>query len=141
MYLYSKFTATKTACCIGIMVGCVFGYFADCTVDTLPLFILIIITILLLCRNVGVGMLRFGWSSMSVITDGLVMAEEPTFHNVFRLPVNKIVPKIRSHFINKQRHPFSSLTWCCALLLHKRGYTRKDMSCRSWVLYQIICYR
>ena len=34
----------------------------------------------------------------------------------------KSVPKIRSHFINKQRHPFwpfSSLTWCCALLLHK----------------------
>ena len=30
--------------------------------------------------------------------------------------------EIRSHFINKQRHPFwpfSSLTWCCALLLHK----------------------
>ena len=57
-----------------------------------------------------------------VLTGSLALAAEPTFHNVFRLPVNKSVPKIRSHLINKQRHPFwpfSSLTWCCAVLLHK----------------------
>ena len=53
---------------------------------------------------------------------GLALAEEPTFYNVFTLPVNRSVPKIRSHFINKQMSsfwPLSSLTWCCALLLHK----------------------
>ena len=59
----------------------------------------------------------------SGIVTGLALSDEPTFHNVFRLPVNKkVCQEIRSHFINKQRHsfwPFSSLTWCCALLLHK----------------------
>ena len=59
----------------------------------------------------------------SGIVTGLALSDEPTFHNVFRLPVNKkVCQEIRSHFINKQRHPFwpfSFLTWCCALLLHK----------------------
>ena len=72
------------------MAGCVFPYFADSTV-VMPLFLLI--AILLLCRNVGVGMLRFGWSSMGVVTGGLALAEDPTFHDVFRLPVNRSVPK------------------------------------------------
>ena len=72
------------------MAACVFGYFADCTV-VMPLFLLI--AILLLCRNVGVGMPRFGWSSMGVVTGGLTLAEESTFHNVFRLPVNKCAKK------------------------------------------------
>ena len=71
------------------MAGCVFGYFADCTVVML---LFLLIAILLLCRDVGVGMLRFGWSS-TVVTSELALAEEPTFHNVFRLPVNKSVPK------------------------------------------------
>ena len=65
------------------------------------------------------------------LTGSLALAAEPTFHNVFRLPVNKSVPKIRSHFINKQRHPFwsfSSLTWCCALLLHKYKF---DLICQA----------
>ena len=71
------------------MAGCVFGYFADCTVVML---LFLLIAILLLCRDVGVGMRRFGWSS-TVVTSGLALAEEPTFHNVFKLPVNKSVPK------------------------------------------------
>ena len=76
------------------MAGCVFAYFAECTV-VMPLFLLIAIL-----RNVGVGMLRFV-SSMAVVTGGLALAEEPTFHNVFRLPVNKkVCQEIRSHFIN-----------------------------------------
>ena len=86
------------------MAGCVFAYFAECTV-VMPLFLLIAIL-----RNVG------------ALRGRLALAEEPTFHNVFRLPVNKSVPKKRSHVINKQRQPFwpfSSLTWCCGLLLHK----------------------
>ena len=79
------------------MAGCVFGYFADCTVVyfgnwcinkviiiIMPLFLLIAIL-----QNVGVGMPRFEWSSMGIVTGGLALAEEPTFHNVFRLPVNK----------------------------------------------------
>ena len=70
------------------LAGCVVGYFADCTV-VMPLFLLIAIL-----RNVGVGMLRFERSSKGVaLTGGLTLAEEPTFHNVFRLPVNKSVPK------------------------------------------------
>ena len=39
-------------------------------------------------------------SSMGVaLTGSLALAEEPTFHNVFRLPVNKSVPKnkVRLH--------------------------------------------
>ena len=31
-------------------------------------------------------------TSMGFVT-GLALAEEPTFHNVFRLPVNRSVPK------------------------------------------------
>ena len=38
------------------MAGCVFAYFAECTV-VMPLFLLIAIL-----RNVGVGMLRFAWA-------------------------------------------------------------------------------
>ena len=41
-------------------------------------------------------------TSMGFVT-GLALAKEPIFHNVFRrLTVNRSVPKIRSHFINKQ---------------------------------------
>ena len=84
------------------MDGCVFfTLHADSTV-VMPLFLLI--AILLLCRNVGVGMLRFGWSSRDVITERLAMAEQPTFDNVFRSPVSKSVPQIRSHFINNKGH-------------------------------------
>ena len=49
----------------------------------------------------------------------------------------KSVPKIRSHFINKQRHPFwpfSSLTWCCVLLLHKCYF------CSMLEIYDIVLY-
>ena len=97
------------------MAGCVFGYFADCTV-VMPLFLLIAIL-----RNVCVGMLRFRWSSMGAVAGRLALAEKPTFH-VSGYQLTKVCQKIRSHFINKQRHPFrpfSSLTLCCALLLHK----------------------
>ena len=70
------------------MAGCVFGYFADCTV-VMPLFLLIAIL-----RNVGVGMLRFGCrAGASHSQAASPWAEEPTFHNVFRLPVNKSVSK------------------------------------------------
>ena len=65
------------------MAGCVFGYFADCTV-VMPLIILIPIL-----RNVGVGMLRFESSKGVALTGGLTLAEEPTFHNVLRVSVNK----------------------------------------------------
>ena len=41
---------------LGSMAGCVFAYFAECTV-VMPLFLLIAIL-----RNVGVGMLRFAWA-------------------------------------------------------------------------------
>ena len=70
------------------MAGCVFSYFADGTV-VMPLFLLIAIL-----RNVGVGMLRFESSKGVALTGGLALAEEPTFHNVFRVPVNnKSVPR------------------------------------------------
>ena len=36
-------------------------------------------------------------TSMGVVT-GLALAEEPTFHNVFRLPVNRSVPKNKVTF-------------------------------------------
>ena len=65
------------------MDGCVFGYFADGTV-VMPLFLLIAIL-----RNVGVGMLSFESSKGVALTGGLALAEETTFQNVFRLPVNK----------------------------------------------------
>ena len=102
------------------MAGCVFGYFADCTV-VMPLFLRIANAFVPKCgrRNAEVHVV----TSMGFVT-GPALAEEPTFH-VFRLPVNRNVPKIRSHFINKQTSsiwPFSSLTWCCALLLHKNIY-------------------
>ena len=99
------------------MAGCVFGYFADCTV-VMPLFLLIAIL-----RNVGIGMLRFGrraWASHSQAA--LPWLRCPHFIMFSGYQLTKVCQKIRSHFINKQRHPFwpfSSLTWCCALLLHK----------------------
>ena len=102
---------------IGSMAGCVFGYFADCTV-VMPLFLLIAIL-----RNVGVGMLRFGcraWASHSQAA--LPWLRSPHFIMFSGYQLTKVCQKIRSHFINKQRHPFwpfSSLTWWCALLLHK----------------------
>ena len=65
------------------MAGCVFAYFADGTV-VMPLFLLIAIL-----RNVGVGMLRFESSKGVALTGGLALVEEPTFHNVSRVPVNK----------------------------------------------------
>ena len=102
---------------IGSMAGCVFGYFADCTV-VMPLFLLIAIL-----RNVGVGMLRFGWrawASHSQAASPWLRSSHFIMFSGYQL--TKVCQKIRSHFINKQRHPFwpfSSLTWCCALLLHK----------------------
>ena len=100
------------------MAGCVFGYFADCTV-VMPLFLRIANAFVPKCgrRNAEVQVVM----SIGFITV-LALAEEPTFHNVFRLPVNRSVPKNKVTLINKQTSsiwPFSSLTWCCALLLHK----------------------
>ena len=51
---------------------------------------------------------------------GLALAEEPTFHNVFRLPVStEVCQKIRSHFINKQTSsilaPFISNLVLCVI--------------------------
>ena len=92
MYLYSKYTATKTACCIGSMAGCVFGYFADCTVVKTSNAI-----VSLNCYTAFVPKCRRN-AEVQVMTSkdfgtGLALAEEPTFHNVFRLPVNRSVPK------------------------------------------------
>ena len=102
---------------IGSMAGCVFGYFADCTV-VMPLFLLIAIL-----RNVGVGMLRFGWRAWASHSQAASpWLRSPHFIMFSGYQLTKVCQKIRSHFINKQRHPFwpfSSLTWCCALLLHK----------------------
>ena len=102
---------------IGSMAGCVFGYFADCTV-VMPLFLLIAIL-----RNVGVGMLRFGWRAWASHSQAASpWLRIPHFIMFSGYQLTKVCQKIRSHFINKQRHPFwpfSSLTWCCALLLHK----------------------
>ncbi len=77
------------ACCIGSMAGCVFGYLADCTV-VMPLFLRIANAFVPKCgrRNAEVQVV----TSMGFVT-GLALAEEPTFHNVFRLPVNRSVPK------------------------------------------------
>ena len=71
------------------MAGCVFGYFADCTV-VIPLFLGIANAFVPKCgrRNAEVQVV----TSMGVVI-GLALAEEPTFHNVFRLPVNRSVPK------------------------------------------------
>ena len=71
------------------MAGCVFGYFADCTV-VMPLFLRIPNAFVPKCgrRNAEVQVV----TSMGFVT-GLALAEEPTFHNVFRLPVNRSVPK------------------------------------------------
>ena len=102
------------------MAGCVFGYFADCTV-VMPLFLLIAIL-----RNVGVGMLRFGWRAWASHSQAASpWLRSPHFIMFSGYQLTKVCQKIRSHFINKQRHPFwpfSSLTWCCALLLHKYYY-------------------
>ena len=102
---------------IGSMAGCVFGYFADCTV-VMPLFLLIAIL-----RNVGVGMLRFGWRAWASHSQAASpWLRSPHFIMFSGYQLTKVCQQIRSHFINKQRHPFwpfSSLTWCCALLLHK----------------------
>ena len=115
------------------MAGCVFPYFAECTV-VMPLFLLIAnafvpkcgrrnAEVQVTCKGVVTGGDVQGRRHRSGIVTGLALSDEPTFHNVFRLPVNKkVCQEIRSHFINKQSHPFwpfSSLTWCCALLLHK----------------------
>ena len=105
---------------IGSMAGCVFGYFADCTV-VMPLFLLIAIL-----RNVGVGMLRFGWRAWASHSQAASpWLRSPHFIMFSGYQLTKVCQKIRSHFINKQRHPFwpfSSLTWCCALLLHKHNF-------------------
>ena len=57
-------------------------------------------------------------TSMGFVT-GLALAEEPTFHNAFRLPVNRRCQKIRSHFINKQTSsilaPFISNLALCVI--------------------------
>ena len=99
------------------MAGCVFGYFADCTV-VMPLFLLIAIL-----RHVGVGMLRFGWRAWASHSQAASpWLRSPHFIMFSGYQLTKVCQKIRSHFINKQHHPFwpfSSLTWCCALLLHK----------------------
>ena len=108
---------------IGSMAGCVFGYFADCTV-VMPLFLLIAIL-----RNVGVGMLRFGWRAWASHSQAASpWLRSPHFIMFSGYQLTKVCQKIRSHFINKQRHPFwpfSSLTWCCALLLHNELYVLK----------------
>ena len=64
------------------MAGCVFRYFADCTV-VMPLFLLIA-AFVTKCerRNAEVQVVM----SKGFVT-GLALAEEPTFHNVTRLPV------------------------------------------------------
>ena len=71
------------------MTGCVFGYFAECTV-VMPLFPRIANAFVPKCgrRNAEVQVV----TSMGFVT-GLALAEESTFHNVFRLPVNRSVPK------------------------------------------------
>ena len=69
------------------MAGCVFGYIADCTVVlVMPLFLRIANAFVPKCGrwNAEVQVV----TSMGVVT-GLALAEEPTFHNVFRLPVNR----------------------------------------------------
>ena len=115
------------------MAGCVFGYFADCTV-VMPLFLLIAIL-----RNVGVGMLRFGWRAWASHSQAASpWLRSPHFIMFSGYQLTKVCQKIRSHFINKQRHPFwpfSSQTWCCALLLHKNNlcfaYTDK-LKAQTW---------
>ena len=78
------------------------------------------------CMGVVTGGDVQGRHHRSGIVTGLALSDEPTFHNVFRLTVKtEVGQKIRSHFINKQTSsfwPLSSLTWCCALLLHKKQY-------------------
>ena len=115
------------------MAGCVFGYFADCTV-VMPLFLRIAnafvpkcgrrnAEVQVMCMGVVTGGDVQGRHHRSGIVTGLALSDEPTFHNVFRLTVKtEVGQKIRSHFINKQTSsfwPLSSLTWCGALLLHK----------------------
>ena len=83
------------------MAGCVFGYFADCTV-VMPLFLLIAIL-----RNVGVGMLRFGWRAWASYSQAASpWLRSPHFIMFSGYQLTKVCQKIRSHFINKQRHPF-----------------------------------
>ena len=71
------------------MAGCVFGYFADCTV-VMPFFLRIANAFVSKCgrRNAEVHVV-----TSKVFVTGLALAEETTFHNVFRLPVNRSVPK------------------------------------------------
>ena len=123
---------------IGSMAGCVFGYFADCTV-VMPLFLLIAIL-----RNVGVGMLRFGWRAWASHSQAASpWLRSPHFIMFSGYQLTKVCQKIRSHFINKQRHPFwpfSSLTWCCALLLHKLLLSRiRASNVGQNTYYQCIC--
>ena len=117
---------------IGSMAGCVFGYFADCTV-VMPLFLLIAIL-----RNVGVGMLRFGWRAWASHSQAASpWLRSPHFIMFSGYQLTKVCQKIRSHFINKQRHPFwpfSSLTWCCALLLHKYSYSHNHSVEERYIL-------
>ena len=47
------------------------------------------IILIAILRNVGVGMLRFESSKGVALTGGFALAEEPTFNNVLRVPVNK----------------------------------------------------
>ena len=103
------------------MAGCVFGYFADCTV-VMPLFLRIAnafvskcgrrnAEVQVTCKGVVPGGDVQGRSHMSGIVTGLALSEEPTFHNVFRLTVKtEVGQKIRSHFINL----FPLITACTA---------------------------
>ena len=70
----------------------------------------------------------------SGIVTGLALADEPTFHNVFRLPVNnKVSQEIRSHFIN---HGADIATSCHSGIQHEghtqvcpRNKRRQTMDC------------
>ena len=91
MYLYSKYAATETACCIGSVAAwlCVWLlcrlYCSNAIVS-------------LNCYNAFVLKCGRRNAEVQVVTSkgfvtGLALAEEHTFHNVFRLPVNRSVPK------------------------------------------------
>ena len=69
------------------MAGCVFGYFADCTV-VMPLLLLIAIL-----RNVGVGMRR-------THRQPRLGLRSPHFIMFSGYQLTKVCQKIRSHFIN-----------------------------------------
>ena len=86
------------------MAGCVFGYFADCTV-VMPMF-----AIPLLCRNVGVGMLRYRWRVWA-LSQALAWLRSPHF-------IMLTEECQRSYFISRQTSIpigplYRSLTWCC----------------------------